>query len=71
MSLKILALLKALLPTKKIGAWILGLLGAALALALGVSNSDLKSQFCASEPVELPKVEVVAPMPDAAPEVKK
>ena len=71
MSLKLLALLKALLPTKKIGAWILAILGAALALALGVSNSDLKAQYCASEAVELPKIEAVAPMPDAAPEVKK
>jgi hypothetical protein len=59
----ILALLKSILPTKKIGAWIVGILGALVALVLGVSNSDLKKQYCASEAVELPKLEVVAPAP--------
>jgi len=59
----ILALLKSILPTKKIGAWILGVLGAALALFMGIKNSDLKETFCASAAVELPKIEVVAPAP--------
>jgi hypothetical protein len=68
------ALLKNILPTKKIGAWILGILGALLALVMGVKNSDLKESFCASAPVELPKIEVqpaAAPAPVPAPEVKK
>ena len=63
----IIAMLKAILPTKKIAAWILGVLGAALAIFMGVTNSDLKAQYCASEVVNLPKLEVVAPMPEAAP----
>jgi len=52
----ILTFLKAILPSKKIGAYLLGLIGAALALFLGVSNSDLKAQFCANEAVNLPAV---------------
>jgi hypothetical protein len=63
MTLKILMFLKALLPTKKIGAWLLALLGAALALFLGVSNSDLKKQYCASEEVNLPAVTAPTPAP--------
>lgn len=59
----ILGFLKAILPTKKIAAWILGIIGAALALFMGVNNSDLKAQFCASETVQLPKVEAPAPAP--------
>jgi hypothetical protein len=63
MALKVLAFLKAILPSKKIGAWILALLGAVLAGFLGVANSDLKKEFCAAEVVELPKLEVGAPAP--------
>lgn len=66
--------LKGILPTKKIGAWILGILGALVALVMGVQNSDLKKTFCESAPVELPKIEVKAE-PAAPigfqPEVKK
>lgn len=65
----ILGFLKALLPTKKIAAWILGILGAALAFFMGVNNADLKSQFCANEVVQLPKVEAPAPAPVPAPVV--
>lgn len=57
---------KALLPTKKIAAWILGLIAAALAVFMGVNNADLKAQFCANEPLALPKMApVVAPAPPA------
>jgi hypothetical protein len=60
--MKIWGIIRAILPTKKIGAWILGILGAVVALILGVSNTDLKEQFCATkEVVELPKIEVQAP----------
>lgn len=65
----ILALLKAVLPTKKIGAWIVGILAAVVALLMGVKNTDLKDQFCANPVVELPKLEVVQPAP--AVEAKK
>lgn len=63
----ILGFLKALLPTKRIAAWILGVIGAALALFMGVNNSELKTQFCASEPVQLPKVEAPVTVPAPAP----
>jgi len=59
--------LKAILPTKKITAWILGLIAAGLALVMGINNAELKAQFCASAPVEIPSP-VVAP---AAPAVAK
>jgi hypothetical protein len=53
-----------ILPTKKIGAWILGIVGALIALVLGVANSDLKEQFCSTkEVVELPKIEIKEPAP--------
>lgn len=59
---KIWGIVRMILPTKKIGAWILGIAGAIIALVLGVSNTDLKEQFCATkEVVELPKIEVKAP----------
>lgn len=50
----IVGILKAILPTKKIAAWILGVIGAIVALLVGVSNSDLKTQYCSSETVNLP-----------------
>jgi len=68
--LKIWGILKALLPTKKIGAWIVGILAAIVALVMGVSNSDLKATFCASAPVELPKIEI-APAPAPTVEAPK
>lgn len=80
-ALKIWGILKAILPTKKIGAWIVGILAAVVALVMGVQNKELKDAFCASAPVELPKIEIkqdapaeisapaVAPAP--APEQKK
>lgn len=67
----IIAFIKSILPTKKIAAWILGIIGAGVALFMGVNNSDLKAQFCASEIVDLPKVEVPAiGLPEKAPESK-
>lgn len=66
----ILGFLKALLPTKRIAAWIVGVLAAIVAMVMGVNNSDLKAQFCASETVTLPKIEAPAPAA-VAPEVKK
>jgi hypothetical protein len=69
------AFLKNILPTKKIGAWIVGILAAIVALVMGVKNSELKDAFCASAPVELPKIEVQpaapTPAPAAQPEAKK
>ena len=67
----ILGILKAILPTKKISAWILGVIGAGLALFMGVNNEDLKAQFCASESVKLPVIESPALVPVPVPEVKK
>lgn len=64
---KILLILKAILPKNKIGAWILGVIAAGLALALSVSPSDLKESFCAAEPVALP---ASAPQVEAKPEAK-
>jgi hypothetical protein len=62
----IMGFLKALLPTKRIAAWILGVIGAALALFMGVNNAELKTQFCASEPVQIPKIEAPAAAPAPA-----
>lgn len=63
---KIWGILKAILPTKKIGAWILGVLAALVALVMGVANTDLKEQFCATKDVvELPKLEMKADAPPA------
>jgi hypothetical protein len=59
----VISFLKAILPTKKIGAYILGLLGAVLALFLGVSNPDIKAAYCAADAVVLPA------LPDSAPVV--
>jgi len=70
MLLKVWTFLRAILPTKKIGAWIVGILAALVALVMGVKNSDLKDTFCASAPVELRKVEikeVPAPSPSPSP----
>lgn len=72
--LKIWAILKTILPTKRIAAWVVGILAAIVALVMGVSNEALKEQFCANPVVELPKIEVApaaAPAPAPAPEAKK
>lgn len=61
----ILNFLKAILPTKKIGAWILGLLGAVVALALGISNGDLKATFCATDAASMPAIKLVPEVPVA------
>lgn len=67
----ILGLLKALLPTKRIAAWIVGLLSAVVALAVGVSNTELKTQYCSTtEVVQLPKLPDLA-APVVPVEVKK
>jgi hypothetical protein len=55
--------LKKLLPMNKIGAFILGLIGAALALFIGTNNADMKAAYCAAEVVALPKVEAPAVVP--------
>lgn len=52
----ILNLIKMIIPKNKVGAWILGLLAAGLALGLGVSNTDLKDAFCAAPAVQLPVI---------------
>jgi uncharacterized integral membrane protein len=70
----IIEFLKAILPTKKIGAWIVGILAAIVALVMGISNTDLKTQFCASEPVNLPAIKIAPAVPAVvapAPDVKK
>lgn len=74
-ALKVLSLLKAILPKNKIGAWLLGLIAALLAIGLGVSNTDLKDAFCAAPAVSLPvlaepKAEVPVQAPVVAPEKK-
>jgi len=55
----ILAFVKKLLPMNKIGAFILGLIGAALALLIGVSSTDLKTSYCNADAVSLPAPPVV------------
>ncbi len=68
----IIGFLKAILPTKKIAAWIVGILAAIVALVMGVNSADLKTQFCANEPVALPKLSVPAvPTPLVAPQPAK
>jgi len=62
----ILGFIKAIVPSKKIAAWILGVIGAGLALFMGISNSDLKASFCAADAVVLP-----APAAVVAPAVEK
>jgi hypothetical protein len=57
MGLKILTLLKALVPKNKVGAWLLGIIAAGLALALSVAPDDLKEAFCAQPAVQLPAAE--------------
>jgi hypothetical protein len=49
--------LKGILPTKKIAAWIVGILAAVVALFMGVNATDLKATYCATPgTVELPKL---------------
>jgi hypothetical protein len=64
----VLEFIKKILPMNKIGAFILGLIGAALALLIGVNSSDLKASYCAADAVALPKV--VAPVVPSAEPVK-
>ena len=66
----ILGFAKAILPTKRISAWILGLIAAVIAVVMGVSGSDLKAQFCANDPVDIPKIEIPATAPEIVPEAK-
>lgn len=69
MSTRIWAILRAILPTKKIGAWIVGVFAAFVALVMGVSSEGIKEHFCASPAVEIPKIEVKTP--EALPEAPK
>jgi len=77
MLLKVWMVLKAILPTKKIGAWIVGVLAALVALVMGVANSDLKAEFCSTTSVITLPTNVISPatpavaLPDTAPTVKK
>jgi hypothetical protein len=60
----VLEFLKKLLPMNKIGGFILGVIGAALAILLGANNADMKAAYCAADAVALPKVEApVVPAP--------
>ncbi len=56
MLLRILALLKLIIPKNKVGAWILGIIAAGLAIFMGVQNGDLKDEFCKGALVEIPKL---------------
>lgn len=66
---KLLLILKAILPKNKIGAWLLGVIAAGMALALSVSPGDLKKSFCEAEVVEVPKVELPS-APAVSPDAK-
>lgn len=48
-------LIKKFLPTKKISAWILGVIAAILAGFVGLSNQELKDAFCTAPVVQLPE----------------
>ena len=66
--------LKSILPTKKIAAYIVGVIAAVVALVMGISATDLKAQYCATaDVVQLPKIQVApaAPAAIAAPAVAK
>ena len=73
----VLSLLKSVLPTKKIAAWILAVLTAVVALVMGLNSADVKASFCSSDTVvTLPKLTVgpatqVVAAPVVAPTVKK
>lgn len=58
----ILNFLKMLIPKKKIGAWLLGIIAAGVALFMGVNNAEMKAAFCASAPVELPAAQSPPPV---------
>jgi len=59
----LLNFLKSILPTKKIAAYLVGLVSAIIALMMGLNAVDLKAQFCSTqEMVQLPKM-VIAPTP--------
>lgn len=60
-ALKVWLFIKGFLPWKKIGAYLLGVIGVVVAGVIGVSNTDLKDEYCKSAPVELPKIEASAP----------
>jgi hypothetical protein len=65
----IIDILKTILPTKRIAAWLLAVLCAGVALLVGVSSADIKASFCASDTViNLPKLQpAVVPAPSASP----
>lgn len=70
-ALKVWLFIKGFLPWKKIGAYLLGVIGVVVAGVIGVSNTDLKDEYCKSAPVELPKIEApAAPVAPVAPEKK-
>ncbi len=46
MSDKILKFVFAILPKKKIGAFILGAVSTAAAMVMGASNDEIKIEFC-------------------------
>jgi len=55
----VLGFLKKILPMNKIGAFILGVIGAGLALLLGANSADMKTAYCNADAVEVPAL--VAP----------
>lgn len=60
----ILGFLKAVLPTKRIAAWVVGLLAALVAVIMGVNNAELKAQYCSTaEVVSLPALPDKPPVP--------
>lgn len=65
----IIAVLKKILPMNKIGAFILGVIGAGLALLLGTQSADLKASYCAADAVTIPAV-VPAPAAPVTAEAK-
>jgi hypothetical protein len=52
-----LKILKAIIPTKRIMAWVLGLITAGLAVLGGLNAPELKDQFCKDVLPEIPKLE--------------
>jgi hypothetical protein len=59
----VIAFIKKVLPMDRIGAFILGLIGAALALFMGVGSGDLKAAYCKAEAVAIPAIAAPAVEP--------
>ena len=62
---KVLPVLRGLLPMNKIAAWFLGVLTIVIAGVLGTQGDEIKEKYCANADlpkVEAPAVEVPAPL---------